>query len=526
MDEEGNIRPGCRILPKGETYEMRYFSARKDEFKSSRFLSEVKQMYTDLINELAADVADRQEEVIKRVAASVEEHGEHPGLFAAVIRSAIAVLKEFLEILMKTDEKTPEEPAGGSVPSFSNAEKNGKGLRPDSTEAEIRFKKILPVHEKLRQCNRRLYAMQDRQETHQKALDTLPRTVFHYKERKELQADLEDLQKKMAKNNLIECCRILFTLIVCLHHAASLSDKPLMLKHGYLCVEFFFMLSGYLLHRSFRREERHSTLHYVGKRLRRLYPEYAFAAIIAILLYGVLRREFDLTQAVQELLMLQNTGLFRMGGYNYPCWYIAVMMVSGILIYGMLTVSRQTYVKVLAPLVILGGYTYLIGLRDGIEEWSYAGPVSQALLRGFCGMSVGVLISCFVCRKIKISRKLILLMEIVSVLLIAAGLFTDISSEMLTITAFGGLLLAISLDEAGQAKLAESRLIPAVSGYCYGMYLNHAVVITVMGLLKGRVSFSVLCIIFYAVLFMYTAVTRRVSRGAAKALESWFGSDS
>jgi hypothetical protein len=54
------------------------------------------------------------------------------------------------------------------------------------------------------------------------------------------------------------------------------------------------------------------------------------------------------------------------------------------------------------------------------------------------------------------------------------------------------------------------------------MYLNHAAVITVMGLFKGRVSFSVLCVIFYAVLFGYTAVTRRASR-AAERIEKVFG---
>ena len=113
-------------------------------------------------------------------------------------------------------------------------------------------------------------------------------------------------------------------------------------------------------------------------------------------------------------------------------------------------------------------------------------------------------------------------MEIISTVLIAAGLFTDVSSEMLTITAFGLLLLAISLDEAGQARLAGCRSISAASAYCYGMYLNHAAVITVMGLFKGRVSFPVLCVIFYAVLFGYTVVTRRASR-AAERIEKVFG---
>ncbi len=189
------------------------------------------------------------------------------------------------------------------------------------------------------------------------------------------------------KNNIVEALRTLFTLVICVHHASGLAARPLAMKHGYLCVEFFFMLSGYLLHRSFKREKVHSTVNYVGKRLRRLYPEYFVAAVVAILLFGVLRGEFDLTRAVQELMMVQNTGFFHLGGYNYPCWYIAVLMVAGVLIYGMLTVWEQAYVKVIALVIILGGYTYLIGLRHGIEEWGYAGPVSQALLRGFCGMS-------------------------------------------------------------------------------------------------------------------------------------------
>ena len=217
LDEAGNIRPGCRILPKGEPYEMRYFSARKDEFKSSRFLPEVKQMYTGLINELATDEADRQEvfdpsgpylptkkigknnplEKEIRADNALRQEWNRTVDQVLIAGGSQEEVKDFK--LMRTDEKTPEEPASGNVPAFPNAEKNGKGPRPDSTEAEIRFRKILPVHEKLRQCNRRLYAMQERQETLQKAIDTLPRTVFHHKERKELQTGLEELRKQISQ---------------------------------------------------------------------------------------------------------------------------------------------------------------------------------------------------------------------------------------------------------------------------------------------------------------------------------------
>lgn len=49
----------CRILPKGEPYEIKWFSGRKDIFKSRQFLSDVKVMYTNLINQCVIRDKDR-----------------------------------------------------------------------------------------------------------------------------------------------------------------------------------------------------------------------------------------------------------------------------------------------------------------------------------------------------------------------------------------------------------------------------------------------------------------------------------
>ena len=59
LDEEGKVRPGCRIIPKGEVYEMSYFAGKEDIFKRHSFLAEVKEMYTDLINSLTTDEKER-----------------------------------------------------------------------------------------------------------------------------------------------------------------------------------------------------------------------------------------------------------------------------------------------------------------------------------------------------------------------------------------------------------------------------------------------------------------------------------
>lgn len=50
LDETGQFRSGCKIIPKGEVYERNIFTIKDSRFKSDSFLDEVKRSYTDLIN--------------------------------------------------------------------------------------------------------------------------------------------------------------------------------------------------------------------------------------------------------------------------------------------------------------------------------------------------------------------------------------------------------------------------------------------------------------------------------------------
>ena len=50
LDETGQLRSGCEIIPKGEVYERNLFTIKDSRFKSDSFLDEVKRSYADLIN--------------------------------------------------------------------------------------------------------------------------------------------------------------------------------------------------------------------------------------------------------------------------------------------------------------------------------------------------------------------------------------------------------------------------------------------------------------------------------------------
>ena len=59
LDEAGQLRSACKIIPKGEVYERNIFTIKDSRFKSDSFLDEVKRSYTDLINIYVRDDKER-----------------------------------------------------------------------------------------------------------------------------------------------------------------------------------------------------------------------------------------------------------------------------------------------------------------------------------------------------------------------------------------------------------------------------------------------------------------------------------
>lgn len=59
MDDNGNVRKGCKIIKKGDVYERTLFTNKNPLFKQEAFIDEAKRFYTDLINLLIEDDKDK-----------------------------------------------------------------------------------------------------------------------------------------------------------------------------------------------------------------------------------------------------------------------------------------------------------------------------------------------------------------------------------------------------------------------------------------------------------------------------------
>ena len=122
---------------------------------------------------------------------------------------------------------------------------------------------------------------------------------------------------KVKKMNSIEAFRFIFMLMICIWHYKSTEY----IAHGYMAVEFFFILSGLLMYFSVSKPNALGVFDYTLRKMKRFAPDCLFLMAFVYLrlmivpaLFG--RRTFDFSwtlQALPESLFLQNTGIYSWG---------------------------------------------------------------------------------------------------------------------------------------------------------------------------------------------------------------------
>lgn len=202
------------------------------------------------------------------------------------------------------------------------------------------------------------------------------------------------MQKKM---NSIEAFRFVFMLIICIWHYQSTKA----LAHGYMAVEFFFILSGVLMFFSSNKEYALGTLDYTMKKVKRFAPDCLLLIAYVNLRHMILpvllgRKELDvswLLQALPESLFLQNTGIYT-GGVNFPMWYVSVLLFGGAFVYALLRFNKRLALSIILPMIVLVGYTYIFSMdkRGRIDSFDLHGCIYTPMLRGVCGISLGVVL--------------------------------------------------------------------------------------------------------------------------------------
>lgn len=297
------------------------------------------------------------------------------------------------------------------------------------------------------------------------------------------------------KNGKIEFLRFYFAIMVVFQHSwhflgYDISPFP----GGSFAVEFFFLLSGYLMMCTIMRKEQQpvtepigkETMHFILRKAATIFPEAVVAWVIGFAFtvfsegwtMGIALRQFLLY--FWEMVFLSMTGIGKIG-INTSVWYISAMLIWMTILYPLLRKHRDITVHIILPLSILFVLGFLFRkFPNPRDPAKLVGFVYKGIFRSYAELGIGVLLY-FPVKYLQslsfrpLGRWLITLVE--------NGLYLLIFIYMAVIGAkdydyFMIMLLAIAItltfSDAGMDRnLFRNRLCYALGRFSIHIYLSH-----------------------------------------------------
>ena len=293
-------------------------------------------------------------------------------------------------------------------------------------------------------------------------------------------------------------------------------------------VQIFFIISGFFLARTFYKksypykENGYNQWNYTLDHVKSLYPHYLFSLVILAIcklpmealesarpLYTGAQKLYEL---IPELLLIQNIGIFE-GGINYPLWQMCTLLISGYFVYGALCVNEKISRHIVFPAAII---LIQVLLKQGVDVWGAVGGFHIPLLRAFSPLCIGVLTYYLTTTQYyTLLKNRSILFNSLSVLALVS-IFLFKGHQNIYLITFVMVLLALYDETSWLNRIFNRRLFCRFGEFSYAIYLNHALIISLMrwvgfpGLQKVlgvELSKGVQNVVYLAVLTVYSVVT-------------------
>ena len=241
------------------------------------------------------------------------------------------------------------------------------------------------------------------------------------------------------RNGTVDFFRFVFCFVILLRHSeyALPSGTFDFLKRGALCVEFFFLVSGYLMARSAQRRLEAPKLGSTGmetagflrRKIATLLPTLPVAVLISFVVTEISKQTAGVgnwfkafTEMIWDLLMLPGAGY----GNTSERWYISCMLLVILVFFPVIIKHFDLFVRVIAPLIAVFtlGWIYK-NYKELINPHLYLGHMYKGLLRAFGEIALGValypLIEWF--KTLRFTRPVKLLVSFTELACAAASIF-------------------------------------------------------------------------------------------------------
>jgi len=212
------------------------------------------------------------------------------------------------------------------------------------------------------------------------------------------------------RNGKIEFLRFFFSVIIVIHHSRKiLGDNNCWFLGGSLAVEFFFIVSGYLMMHSITKAENNSVLslgketgHFLLKKIKVLYPEilvgfFISASFIALAegLRGMSVVKFFIDSIWDITPFIQSGLTYR--SVNGVVWYISSMILCMAVLYPLIRKYKDFMLCVIVPLLIFLSYGYLCrNFTDPRNPTVWLGFTYKGNIRALGDICLGIVAFVFV----------------------------------------------------------------------------------------------------------------------------------
>ena len=292
----------------------------------------------------------------------------------------------------------------------------------------------------------------------------------------------------------LDVWKFIFSIIIVILHSEYLPAEVerVYFHGGSIFVEFFFIVSGYLMAQSAEKRKSYQSLAretagFLRRKISSFYPYLLFGFIASLTIrstyyhQGFLQIIKNMCQGIGELLLLKSTGLTGTL-FDPPMWYISAMILSMAVIYPLILKYGDFFKKVVCPLIaffLLGYLSRKYGHFRAPEVWD--GMFEKGMIRGFAEVALGVY--CYEIGQLiseikftKFSKIIFFLIEYGSLIAIAVYSNTESCWDM-DVPAV--LLLAISvIIICGNHSIMapywnRSKIVPYLGKMSLMIYINH-----------------------------------------------------
>ncbi len=339
----------------------------------------------------------------------------------------------------------------------------------------------------------------------------------------EASADARAASRPVAHFDALDGLRGVAALAVALFHW-------LLSFNGYLAVDFFLVLSGFILaHRYLYGADRPDARGFVVARLARLYPLHLYGLASYALVYTVLAGDIPrypdgtLATLLQQLTLTHNVGLNVHGQtWNAPGWSISVEFWLNLAFFAWIGRRTPSLALLLASLACLTLVAVLTGHLDTTFQ-NYFRVFNSGLLRGWASFLLGVL-AYRGYRALSLRHLPPVPLGLVQALLLAAAVALFLPRALRLADLLAPPLFALGVTAFAFAGGGPARLLARLKGLgtiSYSIYLNHLVVLMLvnsgvcepLGLAHGPLT-----PLYLVVLLAYSAFTYRYLEAPGKRL--------